>query len=113
MDNLIDELCRLGCDHWNVIISSNMPVKRDGLPYANRKDPEDPGVAVYFKLNREEKCFPCDRWDRVADNIHAIGLSIAALRGLDRWGAEHMVDAAFRGFKALPAGPQWFQVLGP
>lgn len=109
-DNLLAELERLGAK--NVIISTNIPVRRDGLPYAKAREPEDSGVAVYFQLKGEEKCFPCDRWNRVADNLHAIGLSIGALRGLDRWGASHMVDAAFRGFKALPQGPQWWQVLG-
>ena len=111
-DNLLAELNRMGCDDWNLILSTNVALRRDGLPCANQKEPEDPGVAIYFKINGEDKCFPCDRWDRVADNIHAIGLSIAALRGLDRWGAKHMVEAAFRGFKALPAGPQWWQTLG-
>ncbi|WP_219466911.1 DnaJ domain-containing protein [Rhodococcus qingshengii] len=32
-----------------------------------------------------------------------MALSIGALRGLERWGAKEMVNAAFRGFKALPA----------
>jgi len=56
----------------------------------------------------------CDRWDRTADNMYAIGKCIEALRGLDRWGASRMVDAAFTGFKALPAmgtGLPWWEVL--
>ncbi|MDA2938483.1 J domain-containing protein [Acidobacteria bacterium AH-259-A15] len=109
-DNLLLELDRLGAS--NIIISTNVPVRRDGLPYARAKKPEDCGVAVYFQMDGEQRCFPCDRWDRVGDNIHAIALSVGALRGLDRWGAKQMVDAAFRGFKALSAGPQWWQVLG-
>ena len=110
VNNLLEELDRLGAA--NVVISTNIPVRRDGLPYSNRREPDDSGVAVYFNLAQENKCFPCDRWDRVADNIHAIGLSVGALRGLDRWGASHMVDAAFKGFRALPAGPQWWETLG-
>lgn len=107
---LDEELDRLGARE--VIISSNMPLRKDGLPHANRVEPADPGVAVYLILHKESRCIPCDKWDRVADNLHAIALTIAALRGLDRWGAKHMVEAAFRGFRALPAGPQWWQTLG-
>lgn len=108
--NLFRELGLLGAKR--IVLSTNIELRQDGLPYANRRDPTDPGVAIYFELKRENKCFPCDRWDRVADNVHAIALSIGALRGLDRWGASHMVDAAFKGFRALPEGPQWWQLLG-
>ena len=34
--------------------------------------------------------------------MRAIEKTIGALRGLERWGAKEMVNAAFRGFKALP-----------
>lgn len=99
-DALLDEVRLLG--GRNVVISSNVALRRDGLPYANQGEPDDPGIAVYFEMGGEPRCFPCDRWDRTRDNLQAIRLSIAALRGLDRWGAKHMVDAAFRGFAALP-----------
>jgi DnaJ-domain-containing protein 1 len=81
--------------------------------------PEDPGVAVYFRLNGEQQCIPCDKWSSVPDNLHAIELTISALRGLERWGAKEMVNAAFRGFKALPetiimgehTARAWWEVL--
>lgn len=44
-----------------------------------------------------------DRWRRLGDNLHAIALSIAALRGLDRWGAVRR-EQAFAGFRELGAG---------
>lgn len=103
-------------DHWApFIVSSNIPVRRDGFPYANAREPEDSGVAVYFKLDGQDKCFPADKYDRVADNIHAVAKTIEALRGIERWGARHMMDAAFRGFRALPPGQpenEWWSVLG-
>ncbi len=91
----------------------------DGTYRAKQRVPEDRGVAVYFKLNGDEQCFPCDRWSQVEDNLHAVALSIAALRGLERWGAKEMVNAAFRGFKALPSSTivtpyqarLWYDVL--
>lgn len=99
-NNLLYELRHLGGK--NVIISSNIPLKRDGLPYASYKEPDDPGVAVYFDLNGENKCFACDRWHRVVDNLHAIELSIQAIRGIERWGSSDMISALFKGFDALP-----------
>lgn len=100
-NELKSELRRLGAT--DVVISANVIVNLDGTYKANQRVPEDRGVAVYFKLNGEDQCFPCDRWLQVQDNLHAVALSVAALRGLDRWGAKEMVNAAFRGFKALPA----------
>jgi hypothetical protein len=100
-DELKSELRRLGAT--DIVISTNIIVNLDGTYRSNQRVPDDRGVAVYFKLNGEDQCFPCDRWQYVEDNLHAVALSIQALRGLDRWGAKEMVNAAFRGFKALPA----------
>jgi hypothetical protein len=88
------------------VISSNIPSRADGLPYANASEPDDPGVAVYWFDARanETRVIACDRWRRVRDNLHALDLSIGALRGLSRWGASEIVTRAFGGFKALPAG---------
>ncbi len=105
----------------NVIISSNMRYRADGLPYANQGYIEDTGVAVYFDLNGEQQCIPCDKWRSLGDNLRAISKTIEALRGIERWGAKEMVNAAFRGFKALPSSFEmpassrphrdWFEVL--
>ena len=114
---LLRELDLLGAT--DIVISSNLQLRRDGLPYSNQRQPEDRGIAVYFNLNGEQQCIPCDKWDLTEDNIQAIRLTVAALRGLERWGAKEMVDAAFRGFKALPASGEstpsdqrlWHEVL--
>lgn len=99
-DEVWRELQLLGASRC--VISSNIAVRQDGNPYSKQRRIEDPGVAVYFRLDGADQCFPCDRWDRVEDNLWAVAKSISALRGLDRWGAKTMVAAAFRGFKALP-----------
>ena len=112
-DGLLRELRLMGAKR--IVINSNVPVRQDGLPYSNRRDPDDPAVAIYFVLDGEERCIPCDRWDRVQDNLHAVELTVAALRGLDRWGSPGLVAAAFRGFAALPAttaSTSWWSVLG-
>jgi hypothetical protein len=114
-DNLFYELKMLGAK--NIVLSTNVELRRDGLPYAGRK-PEDPAVAVYFEREGQGQCIPCDKWSRVEDNIQAIRKTIEALRGLERWGAKNMVDAAFQGFKALPSSVDntdnrpWWEVLG-
>lgn len=120
ISELHQELRRLGAT--NVVVSSNVQTYfRGGMEraYANQRV-EDAGVAIYFTLEGHQQCFPCDKWDDVGDNIHAIELTVKALRGLERWGAKEMVTAAFRGFKALPhpddviAMPQhrpWYEVL--
>ena len=99
--NVLNELRRLGAE--SVIISTNMELRQDGLPYSNKREPTDSGVAIYFILDGKGQCIPCDRWRTVGENLWAIYKSIEALRGLDRWGAKSFVDAAFSGFKALPA----------
>ena len=99
--DVLRELKRLGAD--DVVISSDLRLRQDGFPYSKQAQPSDVGIAVYFSLDGEDQCIPCDKWDRIEDNLRAITLTIEALRGLDRWGAKEMVNAAFRGFKALPA----------
>jgi hypothetical protein len=111
------ELDRLGADR--IVLSTNLHLRLDGMPRSIQRQPEDPGVAVYFTLDGVPHCLPCDRWDRVADNIAAIAKHIEATRGQLRWGVGD-VKAAFAGFKALPgrgettpaAGPDWRTVLG-
>lgn len=110
-DHLLDELRLLGAR--NVVISSNAELLNDGRIAARQRRIEDTGVAVYFTLAGEGRCIPCDRWIDLADNVRAIGLTVQALRGLDRWGAKEIVAAAFQGFAALPEGDSaaWWRVL--
>lgn len=98
-DDLVAELYRLGAK--NVIISTNIELKNDGLPYSNRKLPDDPGAAVYFSYQDRDMCFACDRWASVGENLQAIAKTIEALRGIERWGTGEMVQAAFTGFQAI------------
>ena len=105
LKNVNDEVRKLGGKM--TCISSNVTL--------GSQNPQDPGVAVYFSYDGEETAIPCDRWTRVEANLQAIAKTIEAMRGIERWGAKHMVKAAFRGFAQL-AGPQhttaWHSVLG-
>jgi len=116
-DNCLREIKRLGGS--SVIISTNVPVKKDGTPYGVKWGDslagEDPGVSVYFMRGGRELCFACDRWNHVQDNMHAIALTIKALRGIARWGTGDMMESAFRGYAALPErseSSEWWKTLG-
>ena len=107
------ELDRLGVSA-DYVLSTNVKVRSDGLPYANQAAPADPGVACYFTLNKKRVALACDKWRRVEDNIYAIAKHIEALRGQARWGVRSM-ERAFTGYAALPEQPMkpgWWQVLG-
>lgn len=99
----------------SIIISTNIPVRKDGLPYSNFREPDDPGAAVYFTLDKRPYCLPCDKWDRVADNLAAIAAHIAANRGIERWGVGESIDV-YRGFTALPetieSAKNYWEILG-
>lgn len=109
------EIKRLGGS--NAVISTNIPLRNDGLPYAKFKKLEDTGVAVYFQYNQEQVVFACDQWESVEENMQAIRKSIEAIRGLERWGVSDMLRRMFTGFRALPEtagqnGSAWWEVLG-
>lgn len=97
---LLNQLRLMGARY--PVISTNVELRRDGLPRADRRQPVDCGVAVYFQRRGKQMTFACDRWDRVGDNIRAICKTIEAMRGIERWGASDMMERAFAAFEALP-----------
>jgi hypothetical protein len=113
-----DGLCRLTGElrrlhASDIIISSNLRVRSDGLPHAQQsKELGDPGIAVYFKLRGKPLVLACDRWSSAADNMAAIAGHIEAVRASDRYGVG-TVEQAFAGYKALPAdsAADWRKVL--
>lgn len=99
LKRLREEVGRLNAK--SLVISTNVALRQDGLPYSSRRDPDDPAAACYFYLDGSPMVLACDRWTRTADNIVAIAKHIAALRGQERWGVG-TTKQAFAGFKALP-----------
>jgi len=97
-----------------VVISTNMPLRRDGAPRADVRAPDDPGVAVYFKRKGQPVCFACDKYDAVWKNLRGIQKTIEAMRGIERWGSSQLLERAFTGFAALPeaTGPDCWETLG-
>lgn len=101
------------------VISSNIPTRRDGGFNATAAKGffGDPGVAVYFEREGKPFAFACDTYDSVRANVRAIGLTLAALRGMERWGVSDAMERAFTGFEQLPhpdaiTKRHWRQVFG-
>jgi hypothetical protein len=97
----------------DVVVSTNLALRLDGRPRSDQRAPEDPGVAVYFTLNKKPHVLPCDTWDRVADNIAGVAKYVVATRGIERWGVGSL-ERAFAGYLAIPArtgGRGWREVL--
>lgn len=114
--NLMDTL-RLfardtGRDVKNIIASSNATLLKE--------EPQDPGVAVYFRWDGIDCCIAVDRYATPAQNLQAIVHVIEAERTKLRHGGLNIVRAAFRGYAALPppTGPDgqlpkpWWDQLG-
>lgn len=112
VEDLEDELERMGAQH--IVLSTNVrPRNRNGdLPY-KAVHVDDPGAAVYFILDATPHAIGCDKWDKVEDNVRAIGKTIEAMRGIDRWGSTKAMKQAMSGFKALPpSGEDWRSTFG-
>lgn len=115
-DDLVNELCLFGCNINNIVISTNVPIRRDGFPYSGMREPDDPGVAAYWVTkDGTQNVIACDAWRTVRENLRAVGLAVQGLRLIQRTQATEILQRAFSGFAALPATsslPSWATVLG-
>lgn len=110
-DELVRELGLGRCKH--VVVSTNVPLRRDGIPLAGQREPEDPGVAVYWTdKNGKPRVIACDVWRTVRENLRAVGLAYASLRQIERTGASELLERAFQGFARLPAAADCWSILG-
>jgi len=90
-------------DTRNVVISSNVPLRQDGLPHASRagKRYDDPRVTVYFSLKSRALSMAQDRYYTPWENIRSLILAINATRSTERHGDSTMMERAFSGFAAI------------
>ena len=99
-----------------VVVSSNVPLRRDGTMYRGDHSEQampDPGVAVYWDdRDGKPRVIACDSWRTVRENVRAIGLTIEALRQIERTGASHLLERAYRGFARLPEATDCWLTLG-
>jgi hypothetical protein len=114
---VLQELARMRVHSWNIVISTNLELRLDGLPRSNQREPADPGVAVYWRDSSQDGwprlCMAIDRYDRVADNLAAVAATLDAMRAIERHGGAQILGRAFTGFAALPPASGWRTVLDP
>ena len=112
---VLAELSRMGVRDDDIIISTNVALRLDGLPRSDQ-EPSDPGVAVYWQKKNQPsmRCMAIDRYTRVADNLAAVAATLEAMRAIERHGGAEILNRAFLGFAALPekATSPWREVLG-
>ena len=111
----LEQLRMMGKKRDQVIISSDLKLRNDGLPYSTQRDPEDKGVSVWWMDGDEQKVIALAPYNRIADNLYAIGKTLEAMRGISRWGGAEILTRTFSGFAALehlPDEKPWWEVLG-
>jgi hypothetical protein len=108
-------------DARNVVVQvalSHSDIRRDGLPRADARRPEHPGVILSFekwipngRFNEQRQplgnyrpfSMPCDAFTDWISNLRAIALSLEALRRVDRYGVTQSGEQ-YTGWAQLPQG---------
>lgn len=102
----------------DVVISTNLELRLDGLPRSGQAAPKDPGAAVYWvQSDGSTKVIALDLYNKVEHNLAAIAATLDAMRTIERHGGSPILERVFTGFTALPpptstANREWFEVLG-
>jgi hypothetical protein len=114
VQRVLEELRLMGISDNDVIISTNIPLRLDGMPISDTKERGDPGAAIYWRDKRGMKCLAIDRYQHVRDNIAAIAATLEAMRTVQRHGGAEIMERQFLGFAALPekASQPWREVFG-
>lgn len=116
VQRVLEELVRMAILRDDVVISTNLRTRLDGLPRSDQRAPDDPGAAVYWEESTgERRCIAIDQYHKVEDNLAAIAATLEAMRAIERHGGAAILARAFTGFTALPApgAPrEWWDVLG-
>ena len=109
MQRLQDEVARLG--GANILVSSDLELRRDGQPHLGKSEPADPGVCLYFSMKGQPYAMACDTYDSLAQNVAAIANHIEATRRIERYGVASASES-LKVFVALPAPPKAHELLG-
>lgn len=116
IERILKELGSMGIEREDLVISTNLETRLDGLPRSGQRKPDDPGVAVYWKDGNETRCMAIDMYTDVEQNLAAVAATLYAMRAIERHGGAEILNRAFSGFKALPQSadssiPNWRDVL--
>jgi hypothetical protein len=111
------ELQHMGVKGDDQVVSTNVPLRLDGWPRSDSREPVDPGVAVYWrdmsKDGQPSRSMAIDMYDRVADNLAALAATLEAMRAIKRHGGAEILDRTFTGFTAIEhkKADHWSDVL--
>lgn len=116
IDRVTRELKTMRIPDYNVIVSSNLVLGARGLPLSAQRQPDDPGVAVYFRDSRvdghPQRVIATDIYNKVEANLAGIAKTLEAFRAIERHGGAAILDRAFTGFTALPSPERhWSDIL--
>lgn len=115
ISRVLSELQRMEISERDCLVSTNVPLRMDGLPRSGEREPIDPGAAVYWQDRKgRKKCMAIDQYTRTADNLAAIAATLDAMRSIERHGGAEILERTFLGFAALPESTDkpWRDVLG-
>jgi hypothetical protein len=117
LNRVLRQLNSMGIGRNDVLVSTNVPTRLDGMPRSDQREPEDRGAAVYWRKAQDApmQCIAVDIYNRVGDNLCAIAATLEALRAIERHGGAQVQERSFRGFAALPASTSarpWRDVFG-
>lgn len=87
----------------NVVIEAfvdERDIRIDGMLRSDAR-PSSPGIIISFKGMYGPQRYPCDTFDNWPDNLRAIGMALAALRAVDRYGVTKHGEQ-YTGWKQLP-----------
>lgn len=93
------------------VISSDLPLRKDGQPHLGSAEPLDPGVAIYFEMGGKPYTMACDQFDTLSQNVAAIANHIDATRRIERYGVATAAEA-LQAFIALPQPKRPHEILG-
>lgn len=106
LELLFREVAQLGGKH--LVIQADLrerDIRTDGLPRANARYGEHPGVVITFDSAFGPLRYASDTFTDWQDNLRAVALALEALRAVDRYGVSKRGEQ-YTGWKALPAGGQ-------
>lgn len=102
---LQNEIAKVGGK--NVVIQAGFEprdIRLDGLPRADARKPNHPGIVVSFDSRHGPLMFACDTYFDWQDNLRAVALTLENLRAVERYGATKHGEQ-YRGYAALPPAP--------
>jgi hypothetical protein len=106
---LRDEVIRLGGQY--LVISLDIPLRKDGEPHAARGPGPDQGAVAYFQLAGKPFALACDTYTTRAMNVAALAAHVEATRAIERHGVASAAES-LQAFTALPKPPTCWEILG-